>query len=499
MTTKRRLLAFLAIAATVFASGAVLVLVNTTPSTQTGGRTAAARAVATATASVEAQGSPEALVAAFDRGEVTSTASVGDETFDADTAFYIGSLSKTFTAVVAARLVDQDRIDLNERVVTYLPSFRTRSGDYQQITVRHLLNQTSGLPTWAGMTDLTRPDTSLAERVRELETVDLETRPGTTYHYCNKNFALLARVIEKVTSKSYADVLRREVLEPLQLRRTYLDPADVDGRDVSKGNLVLFGAHLPAETEHYPAALADGYVISTARDLARFADTLATGSVDGRDYLSAKTLHQLHEPPRGVAPDPEYGTTYGLGVRVDRVHGQRALWHEGELATAHANLGVLPRSGSGLLVLTTHNGQMFAGDAPFLAGMDALTADREPAGAADSSYRATAIAMTGLAALVIAAIAIDLSRWSRILRTGRPRRAVRSALPRLLTAGALWVLVFGGFGAMLGLPGMLPIAVAWQGSTDLTAIVLTAVGYLVLSAVLLSVGGHAGPRQDEQS
>lgn len=496
----RRALVFLTLAVTMFAVGAVLIFVNTTSSIDASDERGPARSVAATAASIEAQGSPESLVATFRDGRITATKSVGsDESLDADSPFYLGSLSKSLTGVTVARLIDDKQLRLDAPVRTYLPWFRTQSGAYDRITVRHLLNQTSGLPTWAGMVDLHQPDTPLERRVRALRSVDLESAPGSEFHYSNKNFATLALVVEAVTGRSYADVLRREVLTPLGMTRTYLDPKDATGRDVSQGSVVFLGAHIPATTTHFPGALADGYVISTARDLARLGDVLATGQHGDRTYLSPNVLKQLRTPPSGVAPDPTYDSTYGFGVRTSPLAGRRAIWHEGELGTAHANLGVLPESRTGMVVLSSHNGQMFSGDAPFMAGMEALAGGQVSASVPDGGYRATALGMAAFAALLLAWMIMDSTRLARLGRLERRHRLLRSVLPRLALAVAVWAGVFYGLGAAFGLPGRLPLAISWEGAADLTALVLALIGYLVVSAgvVLLWWGRDHAPSEEQ--
>lgn len=491
---KRRLLIAAAVAVITFATALTLILINTSPSTDPASVRGAERVVATSAASLEAQGSPPSLIATFRDGQVTATRTVGDEPFDAHTPFYLGSLSKSFTATTVARLVDRGRLRLDEPVRSYLPWFRTRSGAAERITIRHLLNQTSGVPTGAGMVDLNAPDTSLRQRVRDLRRVDLDSAPGTKFQYSNKNFATLALVVEQVTGRSYAEALRREVIAPLGLRETVTDPKAAHGRDVSEGSLAFFGAHIPVSMPPFPGALADGYVVSTAHDLARFGDVLATGVHDGDRYLSRRSLAMMHSAPRGVEADPDYAATYGFGVRLKEFNGRRAVWHEGELAGAHTDLGVLPATRTGLVMLATHNGQLFSADDPFFAGMDVLAGARPADGAADGGYRAVALVISAVAALLLGWIVLDVMRWPGLLRAPRSRRLVRSAGPRAVLAIAVWAGVFYGLGAAFGVEGALPIALSWQGASDLTAVVLTLVGYLGLSSVVLATWPSRGAR-----
>lgn len=440
-------------------------------------------AVDTVEHSLRQQGTPDAVIASLDKGEITETRSLGDDEYGPDTPFFIGSASKSFTAMAVARLVQQDRLDLDDPVVTYLPWFRAQ-GAYEDITVRHLVNQTSGLPTWAGQVDLFQPELGLDERVRELASVQMTSAPGEEFHYCNKNFAVVGMIIEAVTGKPYAEALSSEVLDPLEMTHTHTSAGQVGDGELAGGTLVMFGASVPWPTPDFPGALPDGYLISTARDMAAFADVVATGRHDGNQFLSPELLDTLQTPPEGVAPDPNYASTYAMGVRLSDVRGQEMLWHEGELATFHADYGVFGDR-TGLVVLVAHKSQMYDGDSPFFAGME-TAAGGAPA-PDDGGYRTTAFAMIVAAGLLLTLMIADLTRWPWRLRQDRRRRLIYHALPRtvlgiLITAGT-----FIGLGLTQGLPGPLPLEMAWTGAADVTVLVLGTSAYLLISAAVLGV------------
>lgn len=85
------------------------------------------------------------------------------------------------------------------------------------ITMRQLLNQTGGLIAWAGTIDLSRPGTTLEQRVRAVADVEPVSVPGSEFHYCNKNYAILTQVVEEATDMPYADYLQQHILDPLDM------------------------------------------------------------------------------------------------------------------------------------------------------------------------------------------------------------------------------------------------------------------------------------------
>ena len=112
------------------------------------------------------------------------------------TQFYIASLSKGFTAVAVMQLVEEGKVKLDEPVRTYLPGFATADQRLSDtITVRQLLNQTSGLAD-SGFPAYTLPQPdSLEERVESLRTAKLVSEPGTEFHYTDANYDVVARLV----------------------------------------------------------------------------------------------------------------------------------------------------------------------------------------------------------------------------------------------------------------------------------------------------------------
>lgn len=480
-----RAIVFVGIAALLVGAGTVGLSVNTAGRSGSGPATA----VDMVEQSLRGQGTPDAVIATFEKGEIAESRALGNEDYGPDTPFFIGSASKSLTAMTVARLVQQDRLDFDDRVVSHLPWFRVQ-GAYADITVRHLLNQTSGLPQWAGQVDLFQPELKVEERVRELATVQMTAEPGEKFQYCNKNYAVLGMIIEAVTGRPYADVLKSEVLDPLGMSHTYTSTDEVDDGELPGGNLVMFGAHVPWPTPDFPAALADGYMISTARDLAAFADTLSTGEHDGRQFLSPAVLGSVQTPPDGVASDPAYGSTYGMGLRISDIRGRQVLWHEGELATFHANFGVFADDRSGVLVLIAQNHQVIDGDSPFMSGLN-VTAGGD-ARSDDGGYRSTMLSLIVVAALLVTAMIADISRLPRKLHRRRARRLVRHVVPRTIVGVLLTSVTFIGLGLGQGLPGPMPLEMAWTGAPDVTVLVLGTSAYLLISAAVLAFSKEVG-------
>ncbi|MFF5389988.1 serine hydrolase domain-containing protein [Streptomyces sp. NPDC013012] len=283
-----------------------------------------------------ADGAPGAMARFSGPGGVQSRAvgvqdRVKGTPMDVRSRFRIGSVSKTFSAVVLLQLVQEKRLKLDSPVNTYLPGLLPDD----RITVRHLLTHRSGL---ADYTDPMFADTvpgfeSVRNRVfgyRELVKLSLAlprtTEPGVSYKYSNANFVVVGMLIEKLTGKPVADAYQRRVFKPLGLRDTsYVHPdTRIAGRHV-RGYLYpdAAGDPLVDSTEQTASwAQSAGAVISSPADLNAFTEALMSGRLLSPAMMEAMTT---------VTPTDTTGArSYGLGLRrYDLSCGTRVYGHTG--------------------------------------------------------------------------------------------------------------------------------------------------------------------------
>ncbi|MGE5659648.1 MAG: serine hydrolase domain-containing protein [Actinomycetota bacterium] len=131
------------------------------------------------------------------------------------TQFFIASVSKSFTAAAILQLVEAGKINLDAPVQTYLPEFTLSDANTgAQITLRHLLNQVSGLSDLGFPESQLPQPTTLKQRVTTLNTAHLVAVPGTEFHYFNPNYAILARVVEVVSHQPFSEYLRSHLFAP---------------------------------------------------------------------------------------------------------------------------------------------------------------------------------------------------------------------------------------------------------------------------------------------
>ncbi|MGZ5406316.1 MAG: serine hydrolase domain-containing protein [Aeromicrobium sp.] len=293
-------------------------------------------------------GIPGVALALIEDGRVTYTQGYGDagegRPMTADTPMPIASISKSFTAVAVLQMVEQDRIDLDAPVRAYLPWFEVAdAGVSQAITIRHLLNQTSGLNE-LGYNRVLAPDTSLEDGVRDLRHAEAAAAPGERFHYFNPNYATLALVIEKVSGRSYAVVVDKSILGPLSMTRSTADWDAVVG-EVAQGHIKQFGFAIPQDPPYRPARTGADNVISTAADLASFLVAVGLPDGSGASLLEEGSFETMHAQPDVDEPG------YAMGWELSEYRGEPVGGHSGNDPTYSSQMAGLTEQGGGYVVL----------------------------------------------------------------------------------------------------------------------------------------------------
>ena len=273
------------------------------------------------------------------------------------TPFMIGSLTKSFTALAVMQLVEAGKLDLDAPVQRYLPWFRVADPQASAcMTVRHLLNQTSGLTTTSGEIPLAdfdnRPDAT--ERQARMVATLVLTRPvGSAFEYSNANYNLLGLIIETASGESYADYVQKHIFTPLDMRHTYTSPAMAQQHGLAAGHQYWFGIPFAAPNVPIPhGSLPAGLLFSSAEDLARYLIAFLNGGRYGEGQIvSSAGIAELH---RGVADIRAMGLAlgrYGMGWFVDKIGPTKLVWHGGTLPDFAGYMALLPEQKKGVVLL----------------------------------------------------------------------------------------------------------------------------------------------------
>ncbi len=273
------------------------------------------------------------------------------------TPFFIGSLTKSFTALAVMQLVEAGKIDLDAPIQRYLPWFRIADPQASaQMTVRHLLNQTSGLPTLSGEIDLADFDNNPGATERQARALSklVLTRPvGSVFEYSNSNYNLLGLIIEVASGELYTNYIREHIFTPLDMRHTYISQDLAKQNNLAVGYQYWFAIPFAAPNIPIPnGSLPSGQLISSAEDMAHYLITLLNGGCYGDvQVLSRASIDELH---REAVDIRAYGRSlgqYGMGCFVDQIGRTKLVWHSGTLPHFGAYMGLLPEQNKGVLLL----------------------------------------------------------------------------------------------------------------------------------------------------
>ncbi len=286
------------------------------------------------------------------------------------TAYGIGSITKSFTALGILQLVEEGKLSLDDPVEKFLPLTLRPMGE--SIRVWHLLTHTAGIPALAYAEAELRWEQGTGGKPLALATVEdflawlngaadwVEARPGERWFYLNEGYIVLGGIIEKLSGLSYSDYVRKRILEPLGMRNTGFLGEDVP--ELATPYVV------PAEGQPKPGRIrpipigSDGALVSTVLDLARY---LGMWLRRGAPLLSPEGYAEAVRPrvpmpsePRW--PEPVGPSSYALGLSVQKFFGRTLIGHGGSVLVYTAHIGFTPEEGVGVAVLANGSGYPMA-------------------------------------------------------------------------------------------------------------------------------------------
>ncbi len=239
-----------------------------------------------------------------------------------ETLFEIGSISKSFVAVVILQLADEGKLDLNKPVKDYLPWLKVDSS-YAPFTTHHLLSHTAGL---SGVPLLMRMATT---------TLRVGFEPGTKWLYSNIGYVLLGFLLESIEKRSFAEIMRRRVLDPLGMHTSVpvISAAIRDRTAVGYGPLKIDRPFPPhgrlAEAPWVEVAEAAGSIAATATDMSNYLRLLLNHGVGPKGRVLSEKAFALLTKPVIKSPFRGEDASYACGLWVSDKDGNTLLRHTG--------------------------------------------------------------------------------------------------------------------------------------------------------------------------
>jgi len=296
----------------------------------------------------------------------------------AETVYRIGSITKQFTSAAIMKLIEQGKLSLDDTLQKFLPNFPTQRN---RVTVRHLLNHTSGIksytslgPRWARVVRLDlAPDSVVALFANE----PFDFKPGDAYRYNNSGYFLLGMIIEKLSGKPYGQYLQDEFFAPLGLESTmYCDQAPLIKHRAQGYATQPGGKFINAEPLSMTQPYAAGALCSTVNDLVTWTQALSSGKV-----VSPASYRLMTTP--GTLNDGK-PITYGFGLGTGTLGGHRQVSHNGGINGFISELHHYPDD-SVITVVLTNTGALTAVQLERLIARRALGIKDLPAVPIDAS------------------------------------------------------------------------------------------------------------------
>ena len=275
------------------------------------------------------------------------------------TIFDLASCSKSFTAMATLLLWNDGLIDLDQPLKHYIPEFQLADEKVSnEITVRELLNQTSGLPG-----DLSEPlafqkdsnpndSDAMKLLVAALKHLHTDRQPGSSFAYTNLNYCLLGALVERVSGESFGDFVQERIFTPLGMNNSTLNPDVAASLDRADGHQMMFGHIITRNVPIYPSAQPAGWVMSSAEDLAKWLEVnMNNGQLNGQQIIPSRVIEEMHIPSVDFI-DNGLKVSYGMGWFVGQTNnGESVIWHSGDTPNFLSEMITLPDRNLGVAVL----------------------------------------------------------------------------------------------------------------------------------------------------
>lgn len=266
----------------------------------------------------------------------------GNRGAKSDSPFRIASLTKAFTATVILQMVAEGKLALDEPVATYLPQLPAA---WKEVTVRHLLNHTSGIPSYTSQADFVKrieEPVTPADIIARTEKLPLDFAPGKSFAYNNSGYVILGVLAEKIDGKPIADILKSRIFTPLKLTKTYLDTN-------KKAESLGFDANgKPALAISMTQPYAAGSIVSTGADMAKWVANQGSSKL-----IPDAIRNKIREPFPLTDGKP---SAYSAGWQIGEINKVRFLLHTGGIPGFSTVAIYVPGKKVGVVVLTNSEG-----------------------------------------------------------------------------------------------------------------------------------------------
>ena len=282
------------------------------------------------------------------------------------TLYGVGSITKSFTALSVAKLVEKGKLNFHDKVTKFLP---LKQKAFRDVELHHLLTHTSGIPglgfaevliySTIGTYNRPSPIPSFDDVVPFLDEVDdwVESKPGERLFYLNEGYDLLGDIIAKVSGRPYAEFVTDEILKPLRMSRSYFAKEQIEGNSDTATAYVVKDGRVTVAKIPYGSSPAGGLVTNVV-DLSNYVTMFINGGeFEGKRLVNADTLERMETPyvrwPREMFPGQGYG--YGLEI-IPSFYGSKVVFHGGSVEVFTASFAYCRNARCGIALMANGTG-----------------------------------------------------------------------------------------------------------------------------------------------
>jgi CubicO group peptidase (beta-lactamase class C family) len=285
-----------------------------------------------------------------------------------NTLYGIGSITKSFTALSIMQLAEKGKLSLEDSVSKYIP-LNLKSME-EPIKIWHLLSHTSGIPALAYAEAFIRYRTGAGEKwipiasCEDILTFMQEanqwalTKPGERWFYLNEGYVILGYIVEKLSNISYEEYVKKNILEPLKMNRSFFKKRDAES-DLDVATPYIITRDGECKKSVYPYGIsADGGLISNVLDLARYITMfLNRGTYNGNTLIPPDFIEEMEKPriqlPLQIFGEESYG--YGLSI-TPHFLDNKLVSHGGSVLVYTAYMGYIPEKKIGIALMANGSG-----------------------------------------------------------------------------------------------------------------------------------------------
>lgn len=274
---------------------------------------------------------------------------------DPNTVFQIGSCSKAFTSATIASLVDEGKIDWDDKVIQHYPKFKMYDPWVtQHITIRDLLCHRSGLPEHTGDELVLTFKYNTAESIYRMRFMKPDTEFRTTFEYNNILFTLAGEAATRASVMEWYELIAEKIFKPLEMNATSARFVDfVNSGNKVCNHMTINGTVMVQEPLDFDAMAPAGSISSSINDMVKWLRfQLDGGKFNGKQVVSPQSIAETHKPHIFLASTDKSISAYGLGWGVSSKEGRVFLEHAGSVITSNSYMGIILPDKLGVVFLS---------------------------------------------------------------------------------------------------------------------------------------------------